>query len=171
MDINGKLIKGGAVVTVVGFTGERKSTLIRNIIAKVRFKNKIVWDMRHEYDEREWTVFRNDFNTFRQAMTQAASSAIVFDEGTANIGMFKDKELMDICTASEHNLNVVFMVFHSLSDIPVSLIRNSHFMVLYNTIDTEDSLSGLKKLFIPLLKLKKPVFVNVRQLVGAEQVK
>jgi len=167
MIIEGKLFKNGAVIIVCGFTGQGKSPIIKKIISAAGTRNKLVFDARREYDS-TWTVFYN-FDIFRQSMLYAKQSAIVFEEATANISAFKDQELADIYTASEHNLNVVFMVFHSLADVPVNLIRNSHYMILFESIDTEESLQGLRKMFVPLLPMKKPLFVNIRQFVGAEQ--
>lgn len=171
MLLNGKLFKNGAVVCIAGYTGEGKSPMIKKIVEKANLKNRLVWDQQHEYDEKTWTVFRQDFNIFRQSMTDACQSAIIFEEATSNIGAFSNYDLNKIYTASEHNLNVVVMIFTSLAAMPVSLIMNMHYLILFNTMDNEDSLSDNKyrKRFIPLLKLKKPVFVNVRQLVGAEK--
>lgn len=171
MLLGNKLFKNGAVICIAGYTGEGKSPMIKKIVEKANLKNRLVWDQQNEYDERSWTVFRKDFNVFRQSMTQARQSAIVFEEATSNIGSFSNLELNNIYTASEHNLNVVVMIFTSLAAMPVSLILNMHYLILFNTMDDVDSLSDNKyrKRFIPLLKLKRPVFVNVRQLVGAEQ--
>lgn len=171
MLIDNKLFKNGAVICIAGYTGEGKSPMIKKIVSQAGLKNKIVWDQQHEYNPAEWTIFNRDFKLFRQCMTQAKQSAIVFEEATSNITAFSDKELNNIYTASEHNLNVVVMIFTSLAAMPVSLIMNMHYLILFKTMDDEDSLSDNKyrKRFIPLLNLKKPVFVNVRQLVGAEK--
>ena len=171
MLIDGKLFKNGAVICIAGYTGEGKSPMIKKIVEKANLKNRLVWDIQHEYDERTWTVFRRDFGIFRQSMTEARQSAIIFEEATSHINSFSDLELNNIYTSSEHNMNVVVMIFTSLAAMPVSLILNMHYLALFNSNDDEDSLSDSKyrKRFIPLLKLKKPVFVNVRQLVGAEK--
>jgi hypothetical protein len=168
MIINGNFFKRGAVIIVCGYTGQGKTPIIKKIISAARIKNKICFDPRREYDLKQWTVFYN-FDIFRQSMTMAKQAAIIFEEATANISAFKDKDLADIYTASEHNLNVIFMVFHSLADVPINLIRNSHFLILFESIDTEESLQGLRKIFLPLLKTKKPVFINVRKFIGAEK--
>lgn len=171
MLINNTLFKNGAVICIAGYTGEGKSPLVKKIRAAAGLPNNIVWDIQHEYNAAEFTIFRRDFNTFRQAMTEAKQSLIIFEEATSHIRAFSDLDLNKIYTSSEHNLNVVIMVFTSLAAMPVSLILNMHYLILFNTNDDVDSLSDNKyrKRFIPLLRLKKPVFVNVRQLVGTER--
>lgn len=183
-------LKNGCVVLVAGYTNERKTTVVKELINAAGFQNKLAFDDNREYysadKPTDWAVFY-DWEMFKKAMTAkdettgeylgATQCAVVFDEASKYLSAQKDEDFAKLYTACEHKFIAMFIMCTSIADFPNSLIGNAHYAMIFRTNDTADTLSESKrkKLFIPILPLKKapgkPVFINMRQLIGAEQAK
>lgn len=150
--------KNGFSMVVVGRQGSGKTPFIKSIADK--FRNKIVYDIRQEYDKEQWTTFRK-FANFKEYIYTVTDSLIVAEEATGFINGFKDMEFAEMIASVEHNTNVLIFVFHSISDIPLYMDRMSRFFYILPTNDDIFRLKSSRPFYYNVLKSNKlPVLID-----------
>lgn len=155
-------VKTGSVIIIIGYQGSGKTPIAKNLALQSGFKNKIVFDCRHEYDETIFTQFVN-FNNFKNHLQTAKNSFIIFEEATGYIGSFRDLELTDLLIGVEHNRNTIVFLFHSIKSVPLFMLELSRFIILLPTNDSPEFIKVQRPIIYPYINLKKPVFIDVRK--------
>lgn len=126
---------------VVGMTDTGKSTYIKNLLKTVpNKKSLLIYDINNEYSEFIEGKRILDFKEFALLASVVKNSIIVFEEATIFLdGRFKtDLLVQKVLTLKKHRKNYIFLVFHSLADVPGYVYRLSNYLTLFKTNDLSD---------------------------------
>lgn len=126
-------------ILVVGATGTGKTTYNKKCLGKVSPKSIHLYDVNNEYKD----YYKKPFIPFTDFMNQAKNienGVIVFEEATIFLNnRLCNQDLIDILVRKRHTNNTVFMVFHSLRNVPRYVYDLSNIVVLHKTNDSEKS--------------------------------
>lgn len=139
----------GRVFFMCGTTGTGKTTFTKNQISKLPLE-KIAFDIDGEFkgiancfpiDKKKIT---KSVESFKQNVSPMWQKAIIFSEAglffTHNSGI--DFEMREILKSARRRGNFVFFDFHSLSEVPIEMLKYCNFLVIKKTImETKQQLS------------------------------
>lgn len=157
--------KVGASIVIIGYQGAGKTPIAKQLKQEAGMRNNIVFDIRHEYPEDEFTTF-HDFEKFKKFISTAKDCLIIFEEATAYIGFFRDLELINLITGVEHNRLVIIFLFHSIKSVPHFVIELSRFVILLNTNDSPELIKSQRPLLYKYMDQNRDwpgVTIDVRQ--------
>lgn len=137
-------------IIIAGKTGEGKSEVIKRMI---KGKPCYVFDLYNEYGLR--TKYKGqkpinltskeeavrsrhiggDFYKFAEKTLTKENTVVVFEEATGFLNGRIDKIFRKIITNKMFTNNVYIFVFHTITDIPPSLMRLTDYIVLFKTLD------------------------------------
>jgi len=159
--IDKKKLKQGCVIIIIGYQGSGKTPTAKEIASTCEFQNKVVFDVRHEYDENEFTTFHS-FETFQEYFLTAKNSCIIFEEATGYIGAFRNLQLTDLLIGVEHNRNTIIFLFHSIKSVPSFMLELSRFIILLETNDPISFVKTDRPLLYPFINEKRPFSIDTR---------
>lgn len=121
---------------IVGCTGSGKSTFVRNAIKNINENALMLYDVNAEYSD----LYKRpllEFEEFAENATKVHNAVIVFEEATIFLDARSSNEyLIDVLVKKRHRKNTIFLVFHSLSDVPLYIFRKCTHVVLFKTNDS-----------------------------------
>jgi hypothetical protein len=173
---------------IVGASGQGKT-----FFAKEKFiygkKNVLVFDINNEYfeDKRQTDpklilitapklpvdttqprsrYIGGDMDEFVTIATAKRNTNIVFDEASIFFnGRITEKELLKLILTRKHTHNNIILCFHSLEEVPRFMYRQSNFIVLFKTQDTEKAFTSksdfLKPYWLKLQKMKDHSYIII----------
>lgn len=141
----------GRIFFICGTTGTRKTTFIREKLSQIKLPKRI-FDIDGEYldfgSKRIDRKINSDLNfhknSFKKNVCEVYETAIVFSEA----GIFfthhssMDLEMREILKGARKRGNWVFFDFHSLSEIPIDMLKFCNYLVMKKTsMETKQQLS------------------------------
>lgn len=129
---------GGKAFAVIGGTGRGKTTFVSKQLAKVHKNSIALYDVNREKLYKPFTAGDlPNIDNFVERTSRMRNALIVYEEATiffSNRG--HDQTLKDILVRKRHTNNTVFLVFHSLRDVPNYVYRLCNYVVLFKTNDS-----------------------------------
>ena len=103
--------------------------------------------------------FDNIFEMLRNTAYQneevrEKTALIIFEDAGNYVGSNVKMRFIELCTSCRHSNVDLFMMFHSLSDIPSKLYAYCDKIVLFKTKNTVEQLKDLKKITNPQAVIK-----------------
>lgn len=140
------MLVGYKRIIIVGASGSGKSTLLKTLIRKTHPKRVKPYDVNGEYYKCAKCIEQQikncvhttlpDIEDFLDDMLEIRESVIIFEEATLFFGERSDnKKIKSILVRARHNHNMVFLVFHSIGDIPPKIYSLIDYVVVFNTND------------------------------------
>jgi hypothetical protein len=151
------------LLLLIGGTGQGKTTLMKQIIAK---RPCLVFDVNGEHTElpTDNTQLRSRFfGDYRDFMTLCANkhgnTVCVFEEATGFLVGSMQKDIRAFCVAKRHPVQkggrTIVMLFHTISSVPPFLLAMADRIVLFKTGDNpNDVKKKAPSLLHYFLKLK-----------------
>lgn len=126
---------------IVGMTGTGKSEYIKKMLRKIPEKKALyIFDYQNEYQE-----FINygliPFEDFAYNATMIRNGVIVYEEATIFLtshGSQTDRYVNEVLVSKRHTNNYVFLIFHSVAEIPPYIYRKCNYITLFKTNDLPD---------------------------------
>lgn len=125
---------------VCGMTDTGKSYYIKNQIRNVPNKQSLyIYDINNEYKE-FFDYELIDFEDFAYNCTLLSNAIIVLEEATIFLdGRLKcDQYIQTVLTRKKHTKNYIFLVFHSVAQIPPYVYQLCNYITLFKTNDLPD---------------------------------
>lgn len=127
----------GCIYIIVGAQNTGKSAIVIELCKKSN-RWTYIYDHHREYlqrfGKRQCTIFY-DRQTFLSKIPEMRNGNIIFEEGTTFLSFSKDMDMADTLTSVYHNGNIMYIIFHSMADIPSYILRLSHILILFRTGD------------------------------------
>jgi DNA helicase HerA-like ATPase len=143
-----------ALVTIVcGGQGVGKTTFVKNSLYDKR--RTVILDVNNEYTDLESHGSKRVTKDFRDALENIKNLngiSLVVEEATVFFSNRKyDDNLQEMIIRKRHQKNDIFLIYHSLGDIPDYLLRIADFLVLFKTKDNQTHVED-KYRYYPELK-------------------
>ena len=104
-------------IIIAGGTGTGKTTLVKGLISKHK-KNRLIYDVNNEYGHPYV-----DMEDFLEKAKRVKDHIIVFEEATIFFGTSgSQKDIREILVKKRHTNNILIFNFHSLSQVPLSIL-------------------------------------------------
>jgi hypothetical protein len=127
---------------VVGATDVGKSFYIKDLISKnlKNFECLVVYDVNNEYSHLSPYDFESDFEKFAENATHLRNSIIIFEEATIFLDgrTIADKYTKTVLALKKHRNNMIILVFHAVSEIPLYVYRLANYITIFKTNDLPD---------------------------------
>lgn len=127
---------------VVGMTDTGKSYYIKDKLRKIPNKESLyIFDYQKEYNPEFIQYGLIPFEDFAYNCTLLWNAVIIFEEASIFLGGHMsntDKYVNDVLVSKKHRKNFVFLVFHSVAEIPPYVYRKCNFITLFKTNDLPD---------------------------------
>jgi hypothetical protein len=122
---------------VCGGQGQGKTTFVKNSVSKMQ--GVIVLDVNNEYKDLEKEgakLIIKDFRTSLENIKNLNGITLIVEEATVFFSNRKyDENLLELIIRKRHQKNNIFLIYHSLTDIPDYLLRLSDYLILFKTKD------------------------------------
>ena len=155
--------KAGAIIILIGRQHSGKSPIAKRLAAQSVYKNKIVLDLRKEYDSNEFTIFYN-IASFKKLLAWIKNSFIIVEEATTFINSYKNFSFVEAAAGVEHNANTIIFIFHSVADAPHYLLRLARYVILLPTNDDRERIKRSHPKIYPYLGKKEDIYIDLNEL-------
>lgn len=126
--------------TVIGHTGQGKSTWVRKFIQGT---NQYVFDVNNEYkdlpDDRVLSSrMRNtdlDMKKFILNCSRLTNTNVVFEDATGFLRGRQSPEFSRLLVKKRHQQNNYILLFHSINRVPPEIMEMSNVIILFKTND------------------------------------
>jgi len=156
-------------ITVIGMTGQGKSTFIKQFIDG---KNCFVFDVQNEYllstnpNESRSKDISLDEKRFVEMCKRKRNTVIVFEEATGFFEGKLDKEVRRIILSKRHTQNTLVFCFHSISSVPPRLMQFTNYVILFKTLDEPYQVEGkfptLYPYFVKVRSMQHQQYLNIK---------
>lgn len=157
----------GKAFIVVGGTGRGKSTFVKKCLDKVNKDAILLYDVNNEYS----VYYPHPFlpiEQFTEKSTTVRSAVIVYEEATIFFSNRSSNDsLREILVRKRHTNNTIFLVFHSLRNVPRYVYDLCNYVVLHKTNDSKSLVESkfdderLTKVFDRVLKNTDPHYAEL----------
>lgn len=129
----------GKAFLIVGGTGRGKTSFVARCLSKVNKTAIALYDVNNETAYKPYTLAGDlpTIEAFTEKTTRLRDAVIVYEEATiffSNRG--NNDSLREILVRKRHTNNTIFLVFHSLRNIPRYVYDLCNFVVLFKTNDS-----------------------------------
>jgi type IV secretory pathway VirB4 component len=125
------------ITLICGGQGTGKTTFVKSCI--VNPKRGIILDINNEYKEFDTLGAHRVTEKFRDSLENISALdgiTLVVEEATVFFSNRKyDEKLCEMIVRKRHQKNDIFLIYHSLTDIPDYLLRLSDYLWLFKTKD------------------------------------
>lgn len=164
------------LITVIGATGQGKTTLVNKMIEG---KNQYVFDVNNEYknlpDDRQKFVsqMRNvdmDIKRFISNCSRLRNTNIVFEDATGFLRGRQGEQMARLMVAKRHTNNNYIILFHSINRVPPEIMEMSNFVLLMRTRDNANVIQQkfdneqLTEAFLKLQNLPKFSYIKINMI-------
>lgn len=149
------------VTLIAGGQGTGKTTFAKSCIQNP--KRAVILDVNNEYkeyDKQGALRITDNFKKSLQDLKTLSGITLICEEATIFFSNRKyDESLVSIIIRKRHQLNDIFLVYHSLTDIPDYLLRISDFLWVFKTKDNPTRIESKYKDYTDIRK----AFYEVRK--------
>jgi GTPase SAR1 family protein len=126
-------------IIIVGATETGKTTFIKSMLKKVPDKQAFfIYDVNNEYSE-FFPYPLIDTEEFLEKARYIKKGVFVFEEATIYLSnRSSDENLRSILVRKRHDLNTIFLVFHSMRSVPRYIYELSNYIIIFKTNDSPD---------------------------------
>jgi hypothetical protein len=124
---------------IVGMTDVGKSYFVKELLKKVPNKKALfVYDVENEYTDL-FPYPLIDFDDFLDKCQFVSKGVFVFEEATIFFGTRGDeKRIKSLLVRKKHDLNYIFLIFHSLRSVPRYIYELCNYITIFKTNDSPD---------------------------------
>jgi dephospho-CoA kinase len=142
------------VTLIVGGQGQGKTTFVKSSAKDM--KRVVVLDINNEYEELEKTGANRIVRNFRESLNdlkELNDITLIVEEATTFFSNRKyDENLQEMIIRKRHQKNNIFLIYHSLTDIPDYLLRISDYLILFKTKDNPSNIELKYKFYNDIRK-------------------
>lgn len=122
---------------IVGGQGTGKTSFTKKSAEKMN--RVVILDVNNEYKDLEQRGAKRITKDFRQSLENVKELngiSLIVEEATIFFSNRKhDENLLEMIIRKRHQNNNIFLIYHSLTDIPDYLLRISDYLILFKTKD------------------------------------